>query len=339
MALLGDLVVTLDADSQRFEQGLKRSSKQLKQFEKSSGGAVRSGRKLNSSLVQLSFAGDDFFGVLAAGGGLGAAIRSTANNFGTMVTMINPLAGLVTSVGIALGSVLVSSLLKTGEAADKATKDIDKMSAALERAEEEQRKIEQFSADSSRIRGLFDAESIDAEILRVKRELEGLQEERDVHIGNLEVLGFDGDAAPFPLEKDVERLNNQLERLAVNEGLADFNRQVEQLGRVEDIADITSLDKLTGKIDESREALAKMQREMQAIARNLAILEDIDPTGKLPEFDEIFKEQDRRVEAMKHIREEIEALESQSQQILDQGIQQGSDLPGAEDFEIGRAHV
>ncbi len=336
MALLGDLVVRLDADSQKFEQGLQRSRKQLKQFENSTLATVLSGNKFKSSLTQMSFAADDFFGVLQNSGDVGAAIRATSNNIGTMVTMINPLAGIATTLGLALGTALIPKLFGTGDAAKKAAGGFDSMTEAMERAEQEQRKLEQFTADSSRIRGLFDVESIDDEVRRIKGELETLTKERDTNLQNAARFGFDGDPLNVTLDQDIARLNSQLERLAVNRGVADFNRQVEQLNRLEDIGSIGSLDTVTDQIDDARDALAKMQREMQAIGRNLAILEDIDPTGKLPEFDQIFKEQDRRLEAMKDIRKEIQALEAQEQKLLDRG-EAAPNLPALEDPKITKA--
>lgn len=86
-----------------------------------------------SALTQLAFATDDFIGVYQNSGSVGAAIRATSNNIGTLVTMINPLAGIATTVAMAFGSSLIPKLFDTGEEAQSTADKISTLNNNIER--------------------------------------------------------------------------------------------------------------------------------------------------------------------------------------------------------------
>lgn len=85
-----------------------------------------------TTFTQLSYAADDFFGVLASSGNPAAALRATSNNIGTLVTMINPLAGLATTLGLTLGSVLIPRLFDTGKQAKETADELNATARAVE---------------------------------------------------------------------------------------------------------------------------------------------------------------------------------------------------------------
>ncbi|MBX3437229.1 MAG: hypothetical protein KF861_07055, partial [Planctomycetaceae bacterium] len=70
------------------------------------------------TMMEASRATEDFAIVLAGGGGLGMALRSTANNIGVVLNSIHPLAGLFGTLGIAVGTMAVPALLKFMSASD-----------------------------------------------------------------------------------------------------------------------------------------------------------------------------------------------------------------------------
>jgi hypothetical protein len=77
--------------------------------------------------------------------GLAGSIRASANNLAAFATVIHPIAGVVTGVGAAIGSILIPKLLESGEAAKKAKKDIDEWAESFTN-------IDRVSRDHARFR-------------------------------------------------------------------------------------------------------------------------------------------------------------------------------------------
>lgn len=122
MALEGDIVASLTLNHQQFDNGLKQSAAMAGKFGGTMGGLTGTLNRHKGTLTQLSFAADDFLGVLGTSGNVAAAVRATSNNIGTLVTAINPLAGIATTLGLALGASLIPKLFGTGKAAEDAAK-------------------------------------------------------------------------------------------------------------------------------------------------------------------------------------------------------------------------
>ena len=124
--LLDQATVAFESKMDRMQSSADRVADAMEEIPKTSG-------RFNAGMTQAAYATDDFLTVLAGGGGLGATIRSTSNNIGTMVTAINPLAGIATTIGLTLASTVIPRLFSTGDAVRRLTQDVETFADVLKR--------------------------------------------------------------------------------------------------------------------------------------------------------------------------------------------------------------
>jgi len=183
MALgVGDIVAKVGLDSAPFSRGIAK-------VQRETGGLARHtsvvGRQMSGrwtgAMNQLSYATDDMLGVLGAGGSFSQGLRATANNIGTLVTTINPVAGILTTIGLAAGTSLVSAFESAGDAshglADDTESAMDRIDDSLTKAE---RRFEDFHKERRRRRGVLDfggvgnvGAELDKRITASRRKIEG----------------------------------------------------------------------------------------------------------------------------------------------------------------------
>lgn len=177
MALEGDIVASLTLNHSQFDRGLKQSAALAGKFGGTMGGLTGVLNRHKSTLTQVSFAADDFFGVLGTSGNVAAAVRATSNNIGTLVTAINPLAGVATTLALALGASLIPKLFGTGKAAKDASENTDKLSKSIKNMIGSSSKAAAKMDEGLRIAELVDKDAIDKEIMDINRQLKAAGDE------------------------------------------------------------------------------------------------------------------------------------------------------------------
>lgn len=131
----GDLVVEMGVDDRKWIEGVLRIQSSAKgmatNIEQT---ASRASSAFGRSIGQLGFAAQDFTSVLAMGGSnsLGRAVMSTLNNVQVLGSAFGPWGLAITSVGGALGSILIPKLLEGGSAEEKFTESIKTNITALD---------------------------------------------------------------------------------------------------------------------------------------------------------------------------------------------------------------
>lgn len=182
--------------------------------------APRVGRQFGGALTQVSFALDDFLGVLAIGGpnALPAAIRSTANNFGTLATAINPIAGIATTIALSALPALVRSLGATGDAAEDASEDIKQFNDRLKEQLALQRELRGIRTGPENEQNLMDLREESSLLEERQRRLDELRRSASraaeigapvAGFGNIEGLRVIGDI----LSGDPQGSSRRLEEL------------------------------------------------------------------------------------------------------------------------------
>lgn len=179
----GKAFVELFLNSEQLNAGLARARASMAAFGKyvTAGGAAMGG--MGSRLTQVSYAVDDLTNVLGNYGlttaGVSAAIRAMSNNIGTLVTSINPMAGIVTTLGLALAAFLIPQLFGTGEAAEEAASKLDAFTKAAETLANSAATRFDFEDNFRRIDSVFDLKAIDKELQDVRLKIMKLAAQRD----------------------------------------------------------------------------------------------------------------------------------------------------------------
>ena len=144
----GDIVVGLAVDKRQFDRQMQATREEftkvrvdaqrmnvaLSQVGTRTGGfaAVQRGSgNATFALLELSRAAEDAASQFSTQG-LAGAIRASANNFATLATIINPMAGVVVGLGAALATILIPRLMETGNAAEQAAEKAKKFADRLE---------------------------------------------------------------------------------------------------------------------------------------------------------------------------------------------------------------
>lgn len=125
---------------------IRKATSELKGFEAAGAGVGMASNRMRMGLTQASFALDDFLSVAAnqhfSMQGLAMGVRATSNNIGTLITSINPLAGVIATVGISLGTVLIPQIVNWASSSKDAAANIDLVTEALKKQREEAVKAE-----------------------------------------------------------------------------------------------------------------------------------------------------------------------------------------------------
>lgn len=124
-------------------------------------------RRLTASMTQASFAIDDFAN---STGNLGQRLRGVANNLQLLaITALPGMAGVLTGVALSLMPAFVGWLTKSGTAAEKAAKGVDRLTESLSRARQAGEQLSQFRRGGS--------SSAQSEVERIQDEIAGLRAE------------------------------------------------------------------------------------------------------------------------------------------------------------------
>lgn len=284
----GRAFVELYADDSQLVRGLKSAQGKLSAF----GSVVNTqglhfGR-LGSKLTQVSYALEDFTGVLGSGGGLAQAFRSTANNFGTLVTSINPIAGIAATVAFALGTWLIPKLFATGDAAKDAAKELESLEKRIDLSLTRIEQRHAAAAEIKRIASIFDDEAIRAEVAKVAADMD-LATSKLVALRHEHAqLNRNRPATPEQnqlLEKQitdqiakVNELDTALENLAANQSVATLQRSLsdafglKQFAReLAKIRDIDAVKEITSQLEAAGDATTKLQNEIDVLVEQRAM--------------------------------------------------------------------
>lgn len=99
----------------------------------SAGGTARRGIQMNQfAIQQLAYAVDDA-AISFGTGGLAGAIRGAANNLSSVAMIVNPLAGAITGVGLAVGSTFIKRFEDAAKAEAKFAESSEKASEAIKK--------------------------------------------------------------------------------------------------------------------------------------------------------------------------------------------------------------
>jgi len=137
------------------------------------------------------------------------------------------------------------------------------------------------------------------------------------------------DDAAKPLVVRLHELFKLMRRLDENRSVSALGEQAERQGKLGQIRQVGNLDSLTAQLDQARKSEQKMATFLDALAvqRSFAI-----DDKNQPDIQAITQVIDKREREFRKVREQILQLEKREGELLRQGIEQGSDLPGKEDF-------
>lgn len=126
MVAVSNLSSKLTLNTQEFTSGVNQAGQEASRFgsrmnriNRGSNQAAGGFRNQGFAIQQLAFAAEDAAAVYGTSG-LAGAFRASANNLSMFAMLMNPVAGIITSIGIAISAAVLPSLMRWANAADAA---------------------------------------------------------------------------------------------------------------------------------------------------------------------------------------------------------------------------
>lgn len=279
---------------------------------------------------QFAFAIDDFVTVLSNGGDLSAALRASANNISSAITMFNPLLGMTSAVAINVGSMAIkyvdwNSLLEKNEQLLRSVSPVladyaNELLRASNAAEME--KLNRTLTSMKRL--LMDING--EEVLPHLNTIDAVNERLDRYAKMIKAIGANAtDEQMAPIQEQVNLLLARRKKLQAeaDREKAEAQRNEKQLrdtikGIDKDIARTREDD-----ASEQIETLEEIRQRMEDIRR--AAIEQSSVDGKLS--------QDR----LTSIREEMQLLRARGEELRRQREAEAEALRRKSEAEIGES--